>query len=304
MISLYGCGFVGGKFKSLYTSEVEVQERDDRYPHHNEILYMISTIDNYNVHDKITLDVDTNLKILCEVLDYCRSEDIIFNFVSSWFVYGKGGDVPAREDSPCDPTGFYSITKKCAEDLIISFAQTTGMKYRILRLCNVMGEGDTKASKKKNAIQWMVNELKADRDIKVYDHGSHCRDIMHVEDVCRAIKLIMDKGDLNEIYKAHDLLQYRAFGYGHSFGVLSHYFGREAGLELREDIETVLEPNMVVSMEPMIMLPEGISGSGGYREHDILVVTKDGSDNITEFPYGPAHNIVCLLYTSPSPRDS
>ena len=95
---------------------------------------------------------------------------------------------------------FYSITKKCAEDLIISFAQTTGMKYRILRLCNVMGEGDTKASKKKNAIQWMVNELKADRDIKVYDHGSHCRDIMHVEDVCRAIKLVMDKGNLNEIY--------------------------------------------------------------------------------------------------------
>ena len=69
MISLYGCGFVGGKFNSLYNSEVQVQERDDRYPHHNEILYMISTIDNYNVHDKITLDVDTNLKILCEVLD-------------------------------------------------------------------------------------------------------------------------------------------------------------------------------------------------------------------------------------------
>ncbi|MDZ7829845.1 MAG: hypothetical protein U5K33_10290 [Halofilum sp. (in: g-proteobacteria)] len=33
--------------------------------------------------------------------------------------------------------------------------------------------------------------------------------------------------------------KYRTFGYGHSFGVLSHYYGREAGLELREDIETV-----------------------------------------------------------------
>ena len=107
--------------------------------------------------------------------------------------------------------------------------------------------------------------------------GVRCCDIAH---------------ELNEIYKANDLLQYRAFGYGHSFGVLSHYFGREAGLELREDIETVLEPNMVVSMEPMIMLPEGIPGSGGYREHDILVVTEDGADNITGFPYGPAHNIV------------
>ncbi|MDR8279549.1 M24 family metallopeptidase, partial [Acinetobacter baumannii] len=70
---------------------------------------------------------------------------------------------------------------------------------------------------------------------------------------------------LNEIYREHGLLQYRTFGYGHSFGVLSHYYGREAGLELREDIETVLAPGMVVSMEPMIMLPESMPGHGGYR---------------------------------------
>ena len=36
--------------------------------------------------------------------------------------------------------------------------------------------------------------------------------------------------------------------------MLSHFYGREAGLELREDIDTVLEKNMVVSMEPMIMI--------------------------------------------------
>ena len=30
-------------------------------------------------------------------------------------------------------------------------------------------------------------------------------------------------------------------GYGHSFGMLSHFYGREAGLELREDIDTVLK---------------------------------------------------------------
>ena len=57
------------------------------------------------------------------------------------------------------------------------------------------------------------------------------------------------------------ILHYRTFGYGHSFGVLSHFYGREAGLELREDIDTVLEENMVVSMEPMIMIPEGNSRS-------------------------------------------
>jgi creatinase len=94
------------------------------------------------------------------------------------------------------------------------------------------------------------------------------------------------------IRAAHNLLQYRTFGYGHSFGTLSHYYGREAGLELREDIDTILEPNMVISMEPMIMLPEGLPGAGGYREHDILVITPEGNRNLTAFPYGPAHNII------------
>ena len=98
--------------------------------------------------------------------------------------------------------------------------------------------------------------------------------------------------ELNKMYADWDLLKYRSFGYGHSFGVLCHYYGREASVELREDIETVLEPGMVVSMEPMIMLPEGAPGAGGYREHDILIITEDGAENITNFPFGTDEMIV------------
>lgn len=98
--------------------------------------------------------------------------------------------------------------------------------------------------------------------------------------------------ELNDLYRSWDLLKYRSFGYGHSFGVLSHYYGREAGVELREDVHTVLEPGMVVSMEPMIMIPEGEPGAGGYREHDIFIVTETGAENITNFPYGPAEMII------------
>ncbi len=97
---------------------------------------------------------------------------------------------------------------------------------------------------------------------------------------------------INDFLADRDLLQYRSFGYGHSFGVLSHYYGREAGLELREDIDTVLEPGMVISMEPMLTIPDGTPGAGGYREHDILIIGEDGPENITGFPYGPAHNVV------------
>lgn len=124
---------------------------------------------------------------------------------------------------------------------------------------------------------WRVNCEVHEKGISLIRPGARCCDIAH---------------SLNEVYAKHDLLQYRTFGYGHSFGVLCHYYGREAGLELREDVETALEPNMVVSMEPMIMLPEGRPGAGGYREHDILVVTEEGNRNITGFPFGPEHNII------------
>lgn len=124
---------------------------------------------------------------------------------------------------------------------------------------------------------WEVNCEVHRRGQELIKPGVRCCDIAH---------------ELNEIFARHDLLQYRTFGYGHSFGTLSHYYGREAGLELREDIETELGPNMVVSMEPMIMVPEGHPGAGGYREHDILVVNEHGAENITGFPYGPEHNIV------------
>ena len=97
---------------------------------------------------------------------------------------------------------------------------------------------------------------------------------------------------INTFFEDRDLLKYRTFGYGHSFGVLSHYYGREAGLELREDIDTILQPGMVISMEPMLTIPDGQPGAGGYREHDILIITEDGNENIAGFPYGPAHNII------------
>ena len=176
-----------------------LQEREERKPNSNEIIYFISTVDNYNVHTNITLDVETNLKVLCEVLDFCRDTNTVFNFISSWFVYGET-ELPAKEEYFCKPTGFYSITKKAAEDLLISFCRTYGVKYRILRLCNVMGSGDGKVSSKKNALSYMIDLLKKDEDVYLYDEGTPIRDIMHVDDVCRAIELVCREGKFNEIY--------------------------------------------------------------------------------------------------------
>ncbi len=124
---------------------------------------------------------------------------------------------------------------------------------------------------------WQANIEAHELGLSLIAPGKSCSDICHT---------------INQHFETLDLLQYRTFGYGHSFGVLSHYYGREAGLELREDVDTVLQPGMVVSIEPMLTIPQGHAGAGGYREHDILVVTETGAENITGFPYGPDHNII------------
>ncbi len=199
-LSIYGStGFVGSNFNKRFPGHICIP-RDQRKPSSKTILYFISSVDNYHVYDDITRDVETNLSVLCQVLDYCRDSNITFNFISSWFVYGQGIELPAIESSPCSPTGFYSITKKCAEDLLISFCKTYDVNYRILRLCNVLGKGDLGASKKKNAITWMINRIKENKQVDLYDQGTPVRDIMHISDVCDAISLVCKKGEYNEIY--------------------------------------------------------------------------------------------------------
>ena len=124
---------------------------------------------------------------------------------------------------------------------------------------------------------WEANTKVHKKGLELIKPGIKCSDICN---------------ELNDLFAQLGYLQYRTFGYGHSFGVLSHFYGRESGLELREDVDTILEPNMVISMEPMIMIPEGKPGAGGYREHDILVINENGVENITKFPFGPEYNIV------------
>jgi len=144
--------------------------------------------------------------------------------------------------------------------------------YTALERTLFLGEPDAESMR-----IWQANVEVHKHGLKLVKPGVKCSGIV---------------SELNDIFADHGLLEYRTFGYGHSFGVLSHYYGREAGLELREDIDTVLEPGMVVSIEPMVTIPQGLPGAGGYREHDILVLGEDGADNITGFPFGPEHHII------------
>jgi nucleoside-diphosphate-sugar epimerase len=198
-ISIFGgTGFIGGTFCKLYSKEVILVPRDIKEFETEEVLYFISTTTNQSVFSNLHLDIDTNLSLFVDVLQNCKNRNITFNFISSGFVYGN--DVlNAKETDCCNPTGFYSITKRCAEQLLISFCETFGVKYRILRIGNVYGLDKT-ISSGKNVLGYMIGLLKNDQDIKLYEGGKFLKDYIYVEDVCRAIKLVLESGDTNEIY--------------------------------------------------------------------------------------------------------
>lgn len=200
MIAVYGgTGFIGSKF--VEKNECIVVPRDEVNPPEGttKILYLISTVDNYNVLNDSLVDIETNLVHLMKVLDAIRARNIEFTFISSWFVYGDT-DLPANERSHCNPKGFYSITKRAAEQLLESYCKTFKMDYKIVRLSNIIGKGDGKISKKKNALQYLIEEMRQGNDINLYHGGNFYRDILHVDDAIDGIKFVMDNGESGEIY--------------------------------------------------------------------------------------------------------
>lgn len=196
-ISVFGgTGFIGSRFCEIYGG-IKIP-RNQKYPETNNILYCISTTTNHNIYEDLHVDINTNLNVLMDVLDNCRNENIVFNFVSSGFVYGFEV-INACESDYCNPKGFYSITKRTAEQMLINFCETFGVKYRIFRLANVYGK-DKNCSLKKNVIGYIINLLKNNQDVDLYNYGKFKRDFIFVDDVCNAFYQLMNNSEINQIY--------------------------------------------------------------------------------------------------------
>ena len=274
MISVYGgTGFIGSNFYSLFKNDVVLVDRESRAPLSPNILYLISTITNYNVFDKPNLDINTNLNLLIDTLEACLlkyDSNFTFNFISSWFVYGET-DLPAKESDCCDPKGFYSITKRAAEQLLISYCLTHKINYRILRLCNVYGTGDKKSSIKRNAFQYLASEIVNNRDIRLYNGGKDIRDFMHIEDVCRAISLVINNGEINEIYNIGS-------GEPNNFLETMSYVKRKTNSTSR--LESIDPPDFhkVVQAQDMFLDVSKLKNLGFKQE----ILIHDGLDKVIE----------------------
>ncbi len=117
--------------------------------------------------------------------------------VSTDEVYGSlGKEGFFTEDTPINPHSPYSASKASADMLVKAYHDTFGFPINITRCSNNYGPHQFP---EKLIPLIIANALKGDA-LPVYGDGKNVRDWLYVEDHCKAIDMVIEKGILGEVY--------------------------------------------------------------------------------------------------------
>ena len=121
-----------------------------------------------------------------------------FVHVSTDEVYGflDENDPGFKEDHPLDPSSPYSASKAASDLLAMAYHRTYGLPVMITRCSNNYGPFQFP----EKLIPLMLQNALADEPLPVYGDGRNIRDWIHVEDHCRAIEAVMEKGTEGRVY--------------------------------------------------------------------------------------------------------
>ncbi|WP_030807126.1 dTDP-glucose 4,6-dehydratase [Streptomyces sp. NRRL S-337] len=116
--------------------------------------------------------------------------------ISTDEVYGSIEDGAWTEESPLLPNSPYAATKASADLLVRSYARTYGLDASITRCSNNYGPYQYP----EKVIPLFVTSLLSGGTVPLYGDGRHVRDWLHVDDHCRGIHLVLERGRPGEVY--------------------------------------------------------------------------------------------------------
>ena len=143
--------------------------------------------------------VETNVLGTQNLLEAARRHGVgRFVQVSTDEVYGslKPDDPPFTEESPLAPNSPYAASKASADLLCRAYYETYGMPVIVTRCSNNYGPYQFP----EKLIPSFIHNAMHDRPVPLYGDGLNVRDWLHVEDHCRAVALVLEKGALGEVY--------------------------------------------------------------------------------------------------------
>ena len=116
--------------------------------------------------------------------------------VSTDEVYGSIASGSWTEDSPLDPSSPYSSSKAAGDLMALAYARTYGLNVSITRCCNNYGPYQFP----EKIIPLFVTNLLQGQRVPLYGDGRNLRSWVHVDDHCRGIQLVLDRGTAGGIY--------------------------------------------------------------------------------------------------------
>lgn len=129
-----------------------------------------------------------------------------FHHVSTDEVFGSlslGEDSKFNEKTPYDPRSPYSASKAGSDHLVRAYYETFGLPISITNCSNNFGPYQFP----EKLIPLAITNLLEGKKVPVYGDGKNVRDWLYVEDHCRAIELVLEKGEVGQTYCVGGLVE-------------------------------------------------------------------------------------------------
>jgi len=200
---------------SIFSGEY-LKDKGVRGETHDSRLMTPDTVVNFAAEshvDRSILDavpfIDTNIKGTQVLLEAARIHwqnlgpgtrdpvPNVFLHISTDEVYGSLGKTGEfTETSPLLPNSPYSASKAAADLLCRSYYKAYNLPIILTRSSNNYGPYQFP----EKLIPLMIKNALERKELPVYGEGLNVRDWLYVEDNCRAIDLVLRKGNIGEIY--------------------------------------------------------------------------------------------------------
>src|SRR5579859_4223608 len=144
------------------------------------------------------LVIQTNVTGTFTLLEVARRLAVSrFVHISTDEVYGDlAPEAHASEDSPLQPSSPYSASKAASDLLVRSYVRTYKFPALITRSSNNYGPYQFP----EKFLPLMITNALFDKPLPIYGDGKQQRDWLHVEDNCRGILAVLEKGRIGETY--------------------------------------------------------------------------------------------------------
>ena len=140
--------------------------------------------------------VETNVLGTQILLEACRRFRVRFEQISTDEVYGSRAEGSFRETDLLNPSSPYSASKAAADLLVNAYHVTFGMDVTVTRSTNNYGPNQHP----EKLIPKLITNAFRGKPLPIYGSGKNVRDWIFVEDNCRAIRFVLEKGEKGQIY--------------------------------------------------------------------------------------------------------